>query len=176
MFSTKRDPFWRAAARQKFIWLRCPVFAARAKAACKKQTAAPAPLRLFRPQDAPQLRSPLVSPFRQNLPRNRALGLRPRTLPAANFPGGVPPDVHAARRDGLRGAAGSVQTSCENELQAFHAWTMQSDYFLRADFGKVCRPKVLYSGAKCGIIIAKYFVSASGSAQRTAPRRLTRLA
>ena len=26
--------------------------------ACKKQTAAPAPLRLFRPQDAPQLRSP----------------------------------------------------------------------------------------------------------------------
>src|SRR5699024_6536730 len=26
--------------------------------ACKRQTAAPAPLRLFRPQDAPQLRSP----------------------------------------------------------------------------------------------------------------------
>ena len=39
-------------------WLRCPVFAARAKAACKKQTAAPAPPRLFRPQDAPRLRSP----------------------------------------------------------------------------------------------------------------------
>ena len=29
-----------------------------ARPACKKQTAAPAPLRLFRPQDAPQLRSP----------------------------------------------------------------------------------------------------------------------
>jgi len=27
--------------------------------ACKKQTAAPAPLRLFRPLDAPQLRSPV---------------------------------------------------------------------------------------------------------------------
>ena len=28
------------------------------KAACKSQTAAPAPLRLFRPLDVPQLRSP----------------------------------------------------------------------------------------------------------------------
>ena len=39
-------------------WLRCPVFAARAKAACKKQTAAPAPPRLFLPQAAARLRSP----------------------------------------------------------------------------------------------------------------------
>ena len=39
-------------------WLRCPVFAARAKAACKKQTAAPAPPRLPRPLDAARLRSP----------------------------------------------------------------------------------------------------------------------
>ena len=30
-------------------WLRCPVFAARAKAACKKQTAAPAPPRGLKP-------------------------------------------------------------------------------------------------------------------------------
>ena len=37
--------------------LRFPVFAARAKAACKKQTAAPALLRLLLPQAAPQLRS-----------------------------------------------------------------------------------------------------------------------
>src|SRR5699024_5921433 len=67
----------------------------------KRQTAAPALLRLFRPQDAPQLRSqrrlaasstgraspPL--PWGQNLAPNRALGLRPRTLSPENFPVGV---------------------------------------------------------------------------------------
>ena len=37
--------------------LRCPVFAARDGARLQKQTAAPAPLRLFLPQAAPQLRS-----------------------------------------------------------------------------------------------------------------------
>ena len=38
--------------------LRCPVFAARHGGRLQKQTAAPAPLRLFLPQAAPQLRSP----------------------------------------------------------------------------------------------------------------------
>ena len=34
---------------------------------------------------------PLIFPWGQNLPLNHALGLRPRTLPAANFPVCVPP-------------------------------------------------------------------------------------
>ena len=50
-------------------------------------------------------------------------------------------------------------------LRSFQIHPMQSDCFLRAEFGKVCRRKVLYSGLKCGIIIAKYLSPAPRGAQ-----------
>ena len=72
---SRGNPFLPAVAGQKFL----PpggcgsLFSRRATAgACEKQTAAPAPLRLFRPQDAPQLRSP----WGQNLALNRALAAK----------------------------------------------------------------------------------------------------
>ena len=54
--------------------------------ACKKQTAAPAPLRLLLPQAAPQLRSPWYPPFGQNLAQNRALALTGSHTLCAKFP------------------------------------------------------------------------------------------
>src|SRR5699024_4877171 len=64
--------------------------------ACKRQTAAPAPLRLFRPQDAPQLRSP----WGQNLALNRALGLAASHTLSAKFPCMCPVHPHmSAGRD-----------------------------------------------------------------------------
>src|SRR5699024_6847488 len=59
------------------------------KPACKKQTAAPAPLWLLRPLDVPQLRSPWYPPFDKIYRRTAHSALRPRTLSAVNFPGCV---------------------------------------------------------------------------------------
>ena len=72
---SRGNPFLPAYAGQKFfppggcgsLLLLRP-----SQRACKRQTAAPAPLRLFRPLDAPQLRSP----WGQNLVLNRALAAR----------------------------------------------------------------------------------------------------
>ena len=77
--------------------------------ACKKQTAAPAPLRLFLPQAAPQLRSPppfICSPGPAG----------PILLRLANFPGGrrcALVKIGALRQLRLAAsAAGSARLSC----------------------------------------------------------------
>src|SRR5699024_10412574 len=69
------NPFLPAYAGQKFLppgGCGSLLLLRPSQRACKRQTAAPAPLRLFRPQDAPQLRSP----WGQNLALNRALAAK----------------------------------------------------------------------------------------------------
>src|SRR5699024_8816094 len=72
---SRGDPFLPACAGQKFLppgGCGSLLLLRPSQRACKRQTAAPAPLRLFRPLDAPQLRSP----WGQNGARNRALAAR----------------------------------------------------------------------------------------------------
>ena len=72
---SRGDPFLPAAQDRKpspLFWLRCPVFAARAKAACKNR-----PLPLLRLGCfVRRTRLGCAVPFRQNLPQNRALAAR----------------------------------------------------------------------------------------------------
>ena len=59
---SRGDPFLPAAQVRKPLGYGALFLLRPSQRACKKQTAAPASLRLLLPQAAPQLRSPLVSP------------------------------------------------------------------------------------------------------------------
>ena len=90
---SRGNPFLPAYAGQKFLppgGCGSLLLLRPSQRACKRQTAAPAPLRLFRPQDAPQLRSP----WGQNLPSNRALGLTASHTLSVKFPCMCPVHPH----------------------------------------------------------------------------------
>src|SRR5699024_3323748 len=109
------DPFLPAYAGQKFLppgGCGSLLLLRPSQRACKRQTAAPAPLRLFRPLDAPQLRSP----WGQNLVLNRALGLTASHTLSAKFPCMCPVHPHMSagrdffdslRRSGRGGTCGA---------------------------------------------------------------------
>ena len=96
---SRGNPFLPAVAGQKFLppgGCGSLLLLRPSQRACKRQTAAPAPLRLFRPQDVPQLRSP----WGQNLALNRALRRKAaRTLSTPNFPVCVP-SIRTCQLDG----------------------------------------------------------------------------
>ena len=93
---SRGNPFLPAYAGQKFLppgGCGSLLLLRPSQRACKRQTAAPAPLRLFRPQDAPQLRSP----WGQNLALNRALAARRLAHSQRQISLYVSPTVRACR-------------------------------------------------------------------------------